>query len=159
MGLKEDGNQYTRTTQRSRRSLIFPPLWQQRRYAVCCAMREWKPRKVLDLGTGEGKLLLFLKNEEYIHELAGVDVDRHSLSAASSVSRTLSLTLLCLFELIFIFVVNLTVHNRTCNRTFVIICTLLIPSKLLSIKVCIFHSSWLRHHRFHYNSRQENYWI
>eukprot|EP01114_Cavostelium_apophysatum_P017698 TRINITY_DN5319_c0_g1_i2.p1 TRINITY_DN5319_c0_g1~~TRINITY_DN5319_c0_g1_i2.p1 ORF type:complete len:226 (+),score=17.96 TRINITY_DN5319_c0_g1_i2:196-873(+) len=61
---------------------FFPPLWQQRRFHVTKILREHKVTRVLDLGTGQGRLLQFLKFEEAITELVGVDSDLPSLELA-----------------------------------------------------------------------------
>lgn len=72
---------------------FFPPLWQQRRFAITQILRSFNVKRVLDLGVGEGKLLQFLKNEQEIEELVGIDIDCDSLSAAEKVGNT--------FEVIF----------------------------------------------------------
>lgn len=64
---------------------FFPPLWQQRMYHVTCILREHKVKSVLDLGTGEGKFLAYLRNEKAIHSLVGVDFDSRTLEDATRV--------------------------------------------------------------------------
>ena len=67
---------------------FWPPLWQQRRYSVATILREHTSlgiHSVIDLGTGEGKMLEFLKHEKNIELLVGVDVDSDGLSEAQQV--------------------------------------------------------------------------
>ncbi|XP_077987051.1 small RNA 2'-O-methyltransferase-like [Glandiceps talaboti] len=56
-----------------------PPLYKQRYDAVITLARKCQPKKVLDMGCSECKLIRLLKNEPYIEELTGVDVDRSVL--------------------------------------------------------------------------------
>ncbi|XP_070532725.1 small RNA 2'-O-methyltransferase-like isoform X2 [Ptychodera flava] len=58
-----------------------PPLYRQRYEAVINIARKYQTKKVLDMGCSECKLLRHLKNESYIEELCGVDIDESILLA------------------------------------------------------------------------------
>lgn len=58
-------------------------LWEQRMGAVVAVLRSAGPRRVLDLGCGEGKLLRALLEEKGIQEIVGMDVSYRSLEVAS----------------------------------------------------------------------------
>lgn len=66
-----------------------PPLYKQRYSAVLEVARKLKPRKVVDLGCAECKLLKLLKKEDYIEELIGVDIDSVPLEMHSNLVEPL----------------------------------------------------------------------
>jgi 3' terminal RNA ribose 2'-O-methyltransferase Hen1 len=58
-------------------------LWQQRMGAVVAVLRSVGAKRVVDLGCGEGKLLLALLEEKSLTEVLGMDVSYRSLEIAS----------------------------------------------------------------------------
>ena len=58
-------------------------LWQQRMGSVIAVLRSVEPKRVLDLGCGEGKLLRELLAEKGVTEIVGMDVSFRSLEIAS----------------------------------------------------------------------------
>ncbi|XP_006825373.1 small RNA 2'-O-methyltransferase-like, partial [Saccoglossus kowalevskii] len=70
--------------------LIFTPrLYRQRYDAVVDIARKYQPKKVVDMGCSECKLLRKLKNESYIEELIGVDIDNLALESNQHLGQPL----------------------------------------------------------------------
>ncbi|XP_072166868.1 uncharacterized protein [Diadema setosum] len=56
-----------------------PPLYVQRYEEITRITKEWQPKKVVDIGCGELKVIRLLKFHAYIHELVGMDIDKEVL--------------------------------------------------------------------------------
>lgn len=69
-------------------SVFFPSLWQQRRYRVAQILEQFNITSVLDLGVGEGKLFQYLKHQNTIAILIGVDLDEEGLEIAAVVTHS-----------------------------------------------------------------------
>ncbi|XP_041464358.1 uncharacterized protein LOC121415242 isoform X2 [Lytechinus variegatus] len=69
---------------------FIPPLYEQRYEEITRISRECKPKKVVDVGCGELKVIRLLKFHRYIHELIGLDVDGELLRRHSGLIEPLA---------------------------------------------------------------------
>nr|XP_054756494.1 small RNA 2'-O-methyltransferase-like [Lytechinus pictus] len=69
---------------------FIPPLYEQRYQEITRISRECKPKKVVDVGCGELKVIRLLKFHRYIHELIGLDVDGELLRRHSGLIEPLA---------------------------------------------------------------------
>ena len=71
------------------KTIFFPALWNQRLSSVTNLLGHFGVSKVLDLGCGEGKLATYLKHNENIEEVRGVDLEENTLFLAASLTYPL----------------------------------------------------------------------
>ncbi|KAJ1735165.1 hypothetical protein LPJ61_000693 [Coemansia biformis] len=66
---------------------FFPAMWEQRRICIAQALRRGRAQSVLEVGCGEGNVLLFLvgpsaDDEHPVTRLAGIDINADALAVA-----------------------------------------------------------------------------
>ncbi|XP_019640794.1 PREDICTED: small RNA 2'-O-methyltransferase-like [Branchiostoma belcheri] len=69
--------------------VFSPPLYRQRYQTVADLVKKYRPRRLVDFGCAEGKLIRFLKPEESLEQLIGIDIEGEILESIQGVIRPL----------------------------------------------------------------------
>ncbi|XP_035684937.1 small RNA 2'-O-methyltransferase-like [Branchiostoma floridae] len=69
--------------------VFSPPLYRQRYQTVADLVKKYKPKRLLDFGCAEGKLIKFLKPEESLEQLTGVDIEGEVLESIRGIIKPL----------------------------------------------------------------------
>ncbi|XP_066293558.1 small RNA 2'-O-methyltransferase-like [Branchiostoma lanceolatum] len=69
--------------------VFSPPLYRQRYQTVADLVKKYRPKRLVDFGCAEGKLIRFLKPEESLEQLTGIDLEGEVLDSIRGIIKPL----------------------------------------------------------------------